>query len=312
MDKLTVVEVATLVYALFGPESTNQQQIDQKTIDVKIREAGFGLDFNNENVDDTSFGLFNDLLESEIALNGPLSSDRQCELSKIISSRLPDDSQIVAAYREAYNKLTPSQRQNDTPQLVINRIKRVMNTGRKEMRAANKWHNDGLKFFMDKKGYPVKVAGQEKAAPKPPSSTAPKKGVCIVCGWSGHDKTRCNKVNLPGTNSSDLPWHTSKTGMAWKLEGHYCYKTDVSVPDSVLNAETSTSSSSSSSSSSRAATNPPFNRNPNSSKYDFLSSINLSASTTSPDFLTVTVSLKSQASRQAAEVANRTVVYLLQ
>ena len=84
MDKLSVVEASTLIYALFGPESTVQQQIDQKTIDVKVREAKFVLDFNDENAEDTSFGLLNDHLECEVALNGHLSADRQCELSKII------------------------------------------------------------------------------------------------------------------------------------------------------------------------------------------------------------------------------------
>ena len=116
MDLLSVVEAAHLVYALFGPESTAQRSIDQKTIDVKIREAKFSLDFTDEDVEDDTFGNLNDILEGEITLNGPLSSDRLCELSKIISSRLPIDSQIVTSYRELFAMLTDSQRQKDTPQ----------------------------------------------------------------------------------------------------------------------------------------------------------------------------------------------------
>ena len=99
MDNLTVVEAATLVYTLFGPESTAQLSIDQKTVDVQLREVKFNLDFTDETVEDVTFGNIHEILESERALNGQLSSDRLCELSKIISNRLPVDSQIVTAYR---------------------------------------------------------------------------------------------------------------------------------------------------------------------------------------------------------------------
>ena len=67
---------------------------------------------------------------------------------------------------------------------------------------------------------------------------------------------------------------------------------------------------SSSSSSSSSVSLPPANTSSSTSscKYDVVTSINLRTNHTSSDFLTVTVSLKSQTSRQSAEVANRTEV----
>lgn len=124
MDKLSVV------YTLFGPESTAQQSIDQKTVDVLLREAPFNLDFTNESIEDNTFGEINEILESERLSNGPLSTDRLCELSKIISNRLPVDSQIVTAYREALALLSDTERQHDTPQEVIHRIKTILTTAR--------------------------------------------------------------------------------------------------------------------------------------------------------------------------------------
>jgi hypothetical protein len=115
MDNLTVLQAATLVYTLFGPESTAQQSIDQKTVDVLLRETPFDLDFSNESIEDITFGEINEILESERLSNGQLSSDRLCELSKIISNRLPVDSQIVTAYREAFALLSDHERQCDTP-----------------------------------------------------------------------------------------------------------------------------------------------------------------------------------------------------
>ena len=55
MKLLTVLEAATLVYALFGPESTAQQSITQATVDLLLRKVPFNIDFNNETVEDATF-----------------------------------------------------------------------------------------------------------------------------------------------------------------------------------------------------------------------------------------------------------------
>ena len=138
MNTLSVIKPATLVYTLFGPESTAMQSINPKTVDVLLRETPFALDFTNETIEDTTFGNINDILESEILSNGPLSAERKRELSLIMAYRLPMDSQILTAYREALSLLTDLERQEDTPQLVINRIKKIMNLARREIRLANK------------------------------------------------------------------------------------------------------------------------------------------------------------------------------
>jgi hypothetical protein len=312
MNTLSVVQAANLVYTLFGPESTAMQSINQKTVDVLLRETPFALDFTNETREDTTFGKINDILISERLSNGILSSERLCELSKIISSRLPVDSQIVTTYREAFSYLTDLERQEDTPQLVINRIKKIMNQARKEIRFANKWQSQGLSFLTDKKGYPIGNTPNRQLSNT--TTEAPKKTLCNVCGIPNHTRDKCNQVNLPGTNSSNLPWAASTAGKAWRLAGYAQFRRALPVPESLLSGVSGSSSSSASASSTVATTVPPatqFKRtlsSMSSCKHDIMSSVHLSSPPTPSDFLTVTVSLKSQTSRQAAEVANRTEV----
>ena len=70
MNLLTVLEAAQLVYTLFGPESTARQSIDQKTVDVLLREVPFNLDFTDEMVEDITFSRINGILESDRLTNG--------------------------------------------------------------------------------------------------------------------------------------------------------------------------------------------------------------------------------------------------
>ena len=178
MNLLTVIEAAQLVYTLFGPESTAQQSISQKTVDVLLREVPFNLDFNDEMVEDITFSKINDILESDRLTNGVCSSDRLCELSKIISIRLPVDSQIVTAYKEALALLSDYNRQNDTPQKVIHRIKKILAGARREIRSAFKWQHLGLKFSTDKKGYPVAKTFTKGQNPSSSKDVQSSKDIC--------------------------------------------------------------------------------------------------------------------------------------
>jgi hypothetical protein len=316
MDLLTVVQASELVYTLFGPEAAVQQKIDQKTLDVLLREIPFRINYNDEMVEDKTFSSINDLLENERLTNGELHSDRLCELSKIISARLPVDSQIASTYKMSYHNLTTRERKSDTPQRVIDRIKKILQTARREIRLASKWIGQGNEFSTDKKGCPVTQALQAHTTGKPPSGKASGKKksqsdtslVCDNCGWVGHEKTTCFRLGRPGTNGSTASWADSIAGKAWNLAGYDHFTPKTPIPPELL-GQTPHSSSSSSSAGATSSTVNPSQRTPMSAcKYAFMSSVYPSTFSTPSDFLTATVSLQSQTVRLAAEVANRTEV----
>ena len=156
-----------------------------------------------------------------------------------------------------------------------------------------------------------------KAAAKQPANTktaAPKGPRCPVCGMLNHTKDACLQVNLPGTNTSHLPWSASMAGKAWLAAGHSQFRKNTPIPETLLSGFSGSSSSSSSASSTVATTVPPLAQSQrsfssmSSCKHDIMSSVHLSTLSPPSDFLTVTVSLQSQTCRQAAEVANRTEV----
>jgi hypothetical protein len=299
VNKLNVLEAAKLVYTLFGPESTAQQSIDQKTVDVALREAPFNLNFKDEMVEDLTFMNMNNILVAEVTQHGALSYDRATELSKIISNRLPIDSQIAAAYKTAMALLTEFQRKHDTPQNVIYRIKKIMTLARQEIRASSKWLTQGFEFSTDKKG---NLQFQTAKKGKTPSAAVTSKTAqhCTSCGFPGHPAKICRRAGKPGTNSSNLPWVDSVAGIAWKAAGFDTFQSNAPVPSCLIS-----SSSSSASSLSTSTTLPSHTEHKQSScKSDFLSSVHSSTHTTLSDFLTATVSIQSQTDRRAAEVAD--------
>ena len=144
------------------------------------------------------------MLLCAILFTRALTPDRMCELSKIISISLPVDSQIATTYKAAFAFLSDYNRHNDTPQKVINRIKKIMAIARREIRAANKWQNQGLKFSTDKKDNPLfKALSKGKNASDKSSSndtTHSSAAICSYCGFSGHKRATCRRLNRPGTN----------------------------------------------------------------------------------------------------------------
>jgi hypothetical protein len=299
VNKLTVLEAAKLVYTLFGPESTAQQSIDQKTVDVALREAPFNLNFKDEMVEDLTFANMNNILVSEIQLHGELSYDRATELSKIISNRLPVDSQIVSAYKTAMALLTEYQRKHDTPQKVILRIKKIMTLARQEIRASSKWLTQGTEFSTDRKGNLQPQTAKKGITPSA-ATTSKTTELCSVCGHYYHVAQYCRRAGKPGTNASKLLWADSVAGTAWKAAGFNAFQLNEPVPSCLI------SSSSSSASSNNMSTTQYPKQKMSSCKSQFLSSVHSSTHTTLSDFLPVTITVQSQTNRRAAEVATPT------
>jgi hypothetical protein len=100
MNRLSVIETASVIYALFGPESQVKQSLTHKTIEVLLREVSFKFDLGDENVEDVTFGEINKIFRDREHNVEPVSSVLNVEWSKIISARLPIDSSVTTAYRK--------------------------------------------------------------------------------------------------------------------------------------------------------------------------------------------------------------------
>ena len=208
----------------------------------------FKLNLNDELVEEVTFSGINDILKSDHIANGPLSSERSAQISKIIAARLPLDSQILTSYRESFNTLSEQARLFDTPKLVMIRIKRVLARARTEIRMAHKWQVHGLEIQTDRKGNVIPSADKQSAGKSTDKQSAGKKDkqpsskeTCRICGWSNHETNNCFQTNQPGTNNTTSPWTESKAGKAWKAMGSDYFKPKAEIPKSLGSSASSSS-----------------------------------------------------------------------
>jgi hypothetical protein len=127
-----VLTAANLVYSLFGPNSINQTST--KSLDALVREARFGWDLNDECFEDAVFLKLHNLIRLHSEPN--MSSERSLALSVMISARLPLESEVTTAYKQALERLSPSEKLLDTPDRVCRRIKIALSTARSDIRKA--------------------------------------------------------------------------------------------------------------------------------------------------------------------------------
>jgi hypothetical protein len=294
-----VLHAAKLVHALYGPSAVTRQSTAE-TLDNQLMATEFGYDLDDENYEDENFLILNNLVRDAQDALAPLSYQRLQQLSLVVSNRLAKELAITAIYKERMLLLSREQRHHDTPVEVCRRIKLILMEARTLIRETQKFFTPGKRVTLDHKGMIIQTTKKSgsKVPEKPKSggtsgpNTKQENVFCWRCGVMGHYASKCDlERDAPGTNSEECLWRNSTMGRAWKAAGYNCFTHNVPIP-----------SPSQGSSAPAASTNSGSRRSK--CKYNSVSTIK-SGSHSSTDFLTVTVSLKSQMERQPAEEANR-------
>ena len=300
LNRLTVLEAATLIFHLFGPEqaSTTEQVV---SLDSQLRAHDWGWLMSDPTVEDK---IFCSILELVTRVEPAASTERLRELAKILISRLPLDCHQTTIFKQQTALLSPHCLLTETPRSVCLRLKNILYEARQIVHEAAVFMtpSDGaIKVNASGKLIPRGVAKQV-VKPAPKTLSQGRMDRCNTCRVFGHVTANCKQSHLPGCNRTTIPWAQSHMGKAWKAIG-------LERVTEGINCPSSSSSSGAVSSTTPYVPRAPAAANRQNGKFDtaFVSAI--SPSDHSPnDFLTVSISLQSQTTRLAAEAANRVVV----
>jgi hypothetical protein len=293
----TVLEAAMLVHALFGPNAVTQQK-QTVSLETQLRALEFGWDLGNECYDDSVSLSINNLIRDHTNVMEPFSNQRNRELVKLLTARLPVESHVTTTFRLRTEALSAEARLNETPKTFLRRLNLILGEARTAIKAATLWQTPSLRINTNAKGVIITkssdktIKWSDKAAPTSNNTASGSQTSCNTCGEVSHLSPACPLTDTIGTNTNNkCPWAHSAYGKAWKDAGYSCFTHNVQIPKL-----------------------PNYGRHNNQGGRDrnckskILSTIHSDFSPSTTDFLTVTVSLKSQTERRAAEMANRGAV----
>ena len=231
-----------MVHSLFGKKAVIRNTTSL-SVDHLLMKTPFGFNLDNEEEEDIMFLTILNIIKENVDPLTPMSSSRLLELAQIIEKRLPVESHVTTLYKQRTAALSKQQKANNTPLLVIRRIKLILTEARTLIREALVWNHPARNIRTNQTGKII------TSSPSTNTNTS-----CASCGYSSHNNAACPYLKLAGTNfSSEKRWAQSSMGKAWKAAGFDQFQPNLPVPKGTVTTAPkplNTSSSSSSSSSS--------------------------------------------------------------